>query len=209
MKQKLKGLSFILAMLFVANAAFSQSQFGIRAGVNFSNLNGKAGGNKIEDTKLLPGFNVGVTYDVNLADEFYLQPGLLFTTKGAKGDLSFGEASLEDMKMTLNYLELPINFLYKPELGEGNLILGVGPYVAYGLGGKAKFGSFSNDIKFGKDEDFKAFDYGGNLLFGYQLPSGISFQLNAQLGMGNMIHDGDSDNSLRNTQFGISLGYKF
>lgn len=206
MKHTFKVFSFLVVSMLLSNAIFAQAQFGIRAGVNFSNITGKVGGQKIEDAKMIPGFNVGVTADLNLADEFYIQPALLFTTKGSKMDLNNVGT---EFKLTTNYLELPVNFLYKPVLGDGNLLLGVGPYVAYGLGGKMKAGSISSDIKFGKDEDFKAFDYGGNLLFGYQLSNGISAQLNAQLGMGNMVHDGNSDNKMNNTQFGISLGYKF
>ncbi len=201
MKRTLRSLTLTLIIALAGNAAFAQVQLGVRAGVNFSNNNGKMAGVEY-DGKLLTGFHAGVTADMNLADEFFIQPGLLFTTKGSK-------MKNVDVTTTLNYLELPINFLYKPELGDGKLLLGVGPYVGYGLSGKAKAGSISSDIEFGKDKDLKPFDFGGNLLFGYELASGISAQLNAQLGMANLVPDGNSDNKLKNTQFGISLGYKF
>ncbi len=201
MKLKFKTLAFALTGMLFTNAAFSQVQWGVRAGVNFSNLNGKIASIST-DGKLLTGFNAGVTADINLADEFFIQPGLLYTTKGSK-------AKNVDASTTLNYIELPVNFLYKPELGTGNLLLGVGPYAAYGVGGKAKLGNAETDVKFGKDEVYKAMDFGGNLLFGYQLANGLSAQLNAQLGMGNILNNGDSNNKLNNTVFGVSLGYKF
>ncbi len=151
---------------------------------------------------------------MEVAPEFYLAPGLLFSTKGAKQD----EMGVT-IKTTVNYLEVPINFVYKPELGAGKLIVAFGPYLAYGIGGKYKgegsaFGvdfSGDTDIEFGSGEgdDMKPFDMGANIGFGYQLNGGLFFQLNAQLGLVNILPEGDSDNSMKNTGFGLSLGYRF
>ncbi len=59
----------------------------------------------------------------------------------------------------------------------------------------------------------RPFDAGANLLAGYEFGFGISFQLNAQLGLlkVNPGYDGDSndDTSVKNTGFGISVGYRF
>ena len=206
---KLKILSVFLTSLFFSTQLFAQSDFGIRAGVNFSNISGKEDGQKIQGNKMITGFNIGVTYDIDLAEEFILQPALLFTTKGYKIKIEGEDSPDIDASMKLNYLELPINFIYKPMVGDGNLLLGAGPYLGYGIGGKAKVGNITEKITFGNGQLFKAFDYGANLLFGYQLSSGISAQLNAQLGLGNIARDGDSHNSVKNTQFGISFGYKF
>ena len=45
---------------------------------------------------------------------------------------------------------MPLNFLYKPMLGQGRLLMGFGPYVALGVGGKATYegggSSLSEDI---------------------------------------------------------------
>jgi hypothetical protein len=40
-------------------------------------------------------------------------------------------------------------------------------------------------------------------------PSGLSLKLNAQLGLVNILPEGDSDNSVKNTGFGLSVGYRF
>jgi hypothetical protein len=39
----------------------------------------------------------------------------------------------------LSYLELPLNFVYKGLLGTGYVMVGFGPYVGYGIMGKAKY----------------------------------------------------------------------
>lgn len=210
MKNKMKkGLLLFAAITFVAIGSLQAQGFGIRGGLNLQNLNGKAGGESL-DYDLATRFHVGVDYEMEVAPEFYLAPGLLFSTKGAK-DESMGVTT----NIVLNYLEVPINFLYKPELGAGKLIVAFGPYLAYGIGGKLKFkgdgGGADLDINFGSgdEDDFKPFDMGANIGFGYELSGGLSLKLNAQLGLANIMIDGDSDNSVKNTGFGLSVGYRF
>jgi len=203
---KTKILAVAIASLFTT-AMFAQSKttFGIRAGVNFQNLNGEdENGDKL-DNKLKTGFNAGVNAEIPVGIDFYVQPGLLFTTKGAK-------ANVGDSKINLSYLELPVNFIYKPELGEGRMVLGFGPYAAYAIGGTIKAGSVESDIEFGdQPAETKRFDAGANLLAGYEFSNKLSFQLNAGLGLLKINNRPDSDtkSSVKNTGFGVSLGYRF
>lgn len=188
----------VLLLTCIAAASYSQTSFGVRGGVNFQNLNGKDdAGDKLEN-KLKTGFNVGVTADIPVvAPDYFVQTGLLFSTKGAKFDFN-------NVKANISYLEVPITFLYKPILGQGHLLVGVGPYVGFAVGGKFD----DTDIDFG--EDIKRFDAGGNLLFGYEFTRKLSAQLNAQLGLVNLLPDENgSDATLKNTGFGVSLGYRF
>lgn len=216
-------LTFGLAML-VQSMTQAQS-FGIRAGVNLQNINGKdASGDKVKND-LVPRFHAGVQVDIPIAPGFFFQPGLLFTTKGAKGDAQLFEGTIT-RNVNIYYVELPLSFLYKPVLGNGHLLLGLGPYVAYGIGGKAKFEgagiSETQDVKFKKTVSlaeaaqavyFRPFDYGANLFAGYQFANGLFFQLNTQLGLGNISpeYEGvpNNDTSLQNTGFGLSVGYGF
>jgi opacity protein-like surface antigen len=182
--------------------------------VNFFNQTIKADGEKFDDAKIKTGFQIGVDYEIGIAPDFYFAPGLVFATKGAKIQEDFlGEEYTS--KWGLNYLEVPLNLVYKPVLGTGNLIVNFGPYLGYGIGGKVKaeFGDedFEEDINFGsgEDDDFKPFDMGANIGFGYQLGMGLSFKLNAQLGLINILPDGDSDNLVKNNGFAFSVGYRF
>src|SRR6478672_12340727 len=100
---------FIIATLLtcfsVSSIAQSPVGLGLRAGVNFQNLNGKnaTGGNL--DNKLKVGFNAGITADIPVASpDYFVQTGLLFTTKGAKIEPTAGPAN----KVNLSYLEIPI-----------------------------------------------------------------------------------------------------
>lgn len=224
---KTKALLLALSVTTCALGAKAQetpgTTFGIRAGVNFQNINGKDVFDEKLDNKIKTGFNVGVNAEIPIASEFYLQPGVLFTTKGAKSKDD------DDAKVNLSYIEVPINFLYKPELGMGKLLLGIGPYIAFGIGGKVSNGDGKEtDVEFTKEVSaanysaatsqglfpyFKRFDAGGNLLVGYEFSNNFSFQLNAQLGMININSDiegvSNDDTKFKNTGFGLSVGYRF
>ena len=145
--------------------------------------------------------------------------------KGAKSeDVILGQPFNTTLK--ISYLEIPLNFLYKPLLGNGHLLLGFGPYVAFGIGGKATYegggSSLTEKIKFKKTVKssdpndvvyIRPMDAGANLLVGYEFGNRISFQLNTQLGLTkiNPEYEGVSNDksSAKNTGFGISLGYRF
>ena len=114
------------------------TSFGLRAGVNFQNINGKDENDDKLKNDILTGFNIGLNAEIPVGVDFYFQPGLLYTIKGAKNeDVILGQTFNTTIK--ISYLELPLNFLYKPLLGTGHLILGFGPYVAFGIGGKATY----------------------------------------------------------------------
>jgi len=208
---KTKSLIVAVVIFLAGTSAFAQTSdgvtFGVRAGINFQNLNGKdASGDKL-DNKLKTGFHVGANAEIPVATDFYVQPGVLFSTKGAKND------GIINLKWNLSYIEIPVNFLYKPVLGDGKLLLGFGPYAAFAVGGNTESGDVKVDINFGNGngDDMKRFDAGANFLAGYEFSNKLSFQLNAGLGLLNLANrsDGDTKSSIKNTGFGVSVGYRF
>ncbi len=228
MKTKLIYIALIL--LLSASLAIAQStekgkmSFAILGGVNLQNLTGKDNnGDKLENDMII-GFHAGVNIQIPVAPEFYFQPGLLFTTKGAEN--TYGSLT---GTYKLSYIEMPLNFVYKALLGKGYIMVGFGPYIGYGIGGKASIENESttieSDIEFKSVLEsgdpilvvyFKAFDAGGNIFAGYEMAGGLFFQLNTQFGM---LKINPEDNralpvygdklSVKNTGFGLSLGYRF
>ena len=204
--------------------AAGRTTFGVRAGINFQNITGKYSNDDRMKNDLIPGFNVGVNAEIPIAPTFYIQPGVLFTTKGAK--LEKSSAQSYNSTVHLSYIEVPVNLVYKPVLGAGRLIAGFGPYVDFGIGGKIKYdgtGAPSDrDIKFKKNVSnsdnnsygyFRGFGAGANVLFGYEFANKLSFQLNAQLGLTDINPKNDAisstDAKATNTGFGVSAGYRF
>jgi len=121
---------------------------------------------------------------------------------------------------------MPLNLVYKALLGNGYFMLGFGPYVGYGIGGKVT--TEGGDISLDQDIEFqnvvettddmtvpyyKALDFGGNIFAGYELSNGIFAQFNTQLGMVKINPEykilPDDESIVKNTGFGLSLGYRF
>jgi hypothetical protein len=201
-------------MIFAQNRNTSGgTTFGLRGGVNFQNINGKDFNNNTLKNKILTGFHGGINAEIPVGSGFYIQPGVLYSMKGTKGR--------DDSKTKLNYIEVPVNFIYKPALGTGNLLLGFGPYAAFGIGGELEYPTgVKTDVDFGADFNgtnaaaaYKRFDAGANLLAGYEFNSRFSFQLNAQLGLVNINKENpvitNDQTRWRNTGWGVSLGYRF
>jgi hypothetical protein len=186
--------------------------FGITGGVNWNNINGKTSTDNDLNNKVKTGFNGGINVEFPVSNGFYLQPGVEFRQKGS--ELSNGN------KLTLSYVDIPVNFIYKPALGMGSMLLGFGPYVGFGINGKMKSPNgterkvtFTNSYSLSEAEDiqFKKLDAGANFMIGYEFKSKLSAAIKAQLGLIDINTDtkipGDKTR-YRNTGFGLSLGYR-
>ena len=215
MKRMLMVASAIALTVMASAQTTEGTSFGFKAGVNFQNLTGKdVNGDKL-DNKLKAGLALGVNAQIPVATDFYIQPGVEFNQKGAKSNDG-------NYTTSLSYIDIPVSLVYKPMLGTGRLILGFGPYVGFGVGGKVKGGGSTADVKFDNDITisdfntgnayFKRMDAGANFLAGYEMSSKLSLQLNAQLGLAKInpkIEDVPNDqSSVKNTGFGLSLGYR-
>jgi len=227
---KTKLITLVLIAIFSAPLAIAQStetkkmSFAILGGINFQNLTGKDNnGDKLKNSMLI-GFHGGVNVQLPIAPEICFQPGLLFSTKGAKN--SYGSLT---GTYKLSYIELPLNVVYKGALGNGFIMVGFGPYLAYAIGGKSTLNNetttIENNIVFKKTVEsgdpyltayMKRFDAGGNIFAGFETAGGLFVQLNTQFGMINinpkdnrMIQEFSDKLSVKNTGFGLSFGYRF
>ena len=228
---KTKFLTITAILIFSAITLQAQIGFGILGGVNFQNINGKDnGGTKLENG-LLTGFHAGVNVNIPVAPDFYFQPGLLFSVKGAKNDFFTPQTKAAgDFETTtkLSYIEMPLNLLYRPQLGKGYMLLGFGPYVALGIGGSENsellgLVSYERSVRYKnkvtnftellENAYYRPIDAGANIFFGYELSMGVFIQLNAQLGLLKInpeyAWEADSKASYKNTGYGISIGYRF
>lgn len=214
MKAHILSLSLVM-LIFSAVATAQGLRPGVEAGVNFQNLNGKDQNGVKSSNKLITGFHAGVNVLMPIAPEIYFQPGLLFAVKGATYDLIPNNVTVR-----LNYLELPLNLVYRGQLGNNFILLGFGPYVAYALNGKYTINDVKTNVSFQSTMDqntsgvaLRRFDAGANIFAGYELSGGIYLTLNAQLGLINVNPKNTSvstdKSTLKNTGFGISLGYRF
>jgi hypothetical protein len=203
-----KNVVFLtLALVATTLTTYAQVSFGVKAGYSSSTISADDN----DGSSRLSGFHAGVIADLSLAESFSLQPQLLYSAKGVKfKDVDINENETK-VSFKLNYLELPVNFLYKPQVGAGKLFVGAGPYLALGIGGKFEDVKVKFDGKKAADLDetddkihAKALDAGANFLAGYELKNGLLFSINYSLGLTNFSPDGDKS---KNSYLGISVGY--
>ncbi|MCC8154973.1 MAG: PorT family protein [Tannerellaceae bacterium] len=233
MKKLLLLVVVTLCGTFVSNAQDEPKvQFGVRAGLNISSVGGDAGKSKEGGslTKSLAGFHIGGIVDINVAQNFYIQPGLYITTKGGKGSDydDYYDEKIEEKARPV-YLQIPVLASYRINIADNaKWHINVGPYMAFGLGGKYKitwsdeddsdsydYKLFSKTKEDGEEMDtpLKRFDAG--LSFG----TGVSISkfyvgVNYDLGLTNIDNqDLKKDNNdkwtTKNRNFMVSVGYNF
>ena len=102
--------------------------------------------------------------------------------------------------------------MYGFDAGNGRFVLGAGPYLAYALSSEVKINysgmAQAEPAVFGWDENqIKRFDFGLHLSAGYELTSGLMVSGYYSPGLANIINIPNA--TLKNTAFGISLGFLF
>ena len=202
-------INFVLLMTW--NSKAQKTSFGITTGPVFPSYKVKIESIAItSDIKV--GFTAGVMSSIAMGKSFSFQPGLNFIQKGG----TYEEEGTTD-KTTLNYLELPFNFVYHTNSAKGKFFAGAGPSLSYGISGKDEWddGYYqeTTEIKFGSedDDDLKQLEIGINVLAGYQLKNGLFFAANYNMGINNIMSESFEDykTSYHNRYFAIRIGYLF
>jgi hypothetical protein len=201
---------FIGFISVINNSKAQKASLGLNAGATLASY--KADIESISLTsKTKVGFSAGLTASMPINKNFSFRPQLNFVQKG-------GKQKDEDYtdELTLNYIELPLNFVFNTSTSKGMFFIGAGPSLNMGLSGKDKWvdhtESGNDDIKFGSgdDADFKSFEAGVNILAGYQFKGGFFLTANYNAALSNAAPDDpEFDGKYHNRYFGISIGYMF
>jgi len=187
------------------NTRQNNSRLGIKGGINVSNLLAE----DAESGSIKLGINSGIFLRVAVNDLFSFQPELIYTMKGGK--LSYTNLVNGEVKMALNYLEVPLLAVLNITK---NINLHSGIYLASLSDVHIK--NKSNDINFNfeeelKKDDFNTFDYG--LVFGIggdfeKLSVGIRYDYGIRSVGKKMNFGGETHRfpDARNSTFQIYLG---
>lgn len=194
---------FLIVIFLVAtniNAQEKKTTFGIKVGVNSSNL-GATDDREFNNTKPKTGFSAGFTLDQAFSKKWYLLTGLEYTVKGSK--IEYGSNSV--VNMTAAYIQLPLCAGFKIYPSDQIAILfNLGPYFAYGLHGKVESGERKEDTF--SDQFVKNFDCGLSLGAALEWQK-MCFKLGGDMGLINVMQKGNSEAQMEN--FALSVGYKF
>ncbi|SHH70339.1 Outer membrane protein beta-barrel domain-containing protein [Flavobacterium defluvii] len=190
----------LAAMLTVSTFAFSQGElFGTIGMTKFSE---KDNGQKFEDHKGTLSGKLGFTFWIPFEDaRFSINPGITYGNMGTK----FKDSN-DDTTVTLGYVSVPVDFVYKIKPIGSTFFFSGGGYYGYLTSAETQYGELKiND----GDYSYKRSDYGVNVGAGYFFGNGITLRLTYSQGLANIMNypTGVDDSHIKNSNFGLSVGY--
>lgn len=136
-------------------------QFGIKGGINYSDLSV----DNVKNETAITGYHAGVYARINISDHFAMQPEVLYSAKGAKVDLlPYGTTTFK-----LNYVDVPLLAVYRINK---NINIHAGPYFSVLIDAAAKNNSSDSTFNFEKEIDkhnFQTEDYGISAGLGFDI----------------------------------------
>lgn len=225
--KKLMMIAALLVATVSANAQFEAGTFSLQPKIggiiskvsNMPNINEEVGGVNINvDKSFYAGALIGVEAEYQLADMFSLAAGLNFAMQGCQWEdyeikVGSNYSKVKNPKVELNYLNLPIvanvylfkGFAVKTGVQFGFLLSAKNKAESeVKMGDLIKKDDSSVDIK----EFCKKFDFSIPIGVSYQVPT-VPVYIDARYNLGLTKIIKDSDVSVKNQVFQLTVGYKF
>jgi opacity protein-like surface antigen len=230
MKKTLLVGCALMAMTQVVNAQDMASsvsrppKFGVEVGLTGNTFIDHYQG-QTSNSSFKAGFHAGVLGDILLTDHLYFQPGLRYAMKGGQHEAEWtvntsATTSLETKtkdKLTLHYIEMPLNLVWKFGEDDAKVFAGVGGYIGALVGADKKYkvkettmvGEQESEVEYdgtrglnignGNTDDITRMDYGLNALLGYNITPNWFIKANAQFGLRNLVSAGQNNINSRNS----------
>lgn len=196
-----KSFLTLLGLVAISTTAVAQQEvkFGPKAGVNFANLSG------LDNSEMKIGFHVGAVAEIKFNDKFSIQPEVIYSAQGAKGNTGTIDSEIKN-----DYINVPI--MAKYYIVEG-FSAELGPQVGFLMKSESKVGNITADSK----DFYKSTDFGLNFGLAYDLPMGVFFGARYNLGLSKANEDISAGNGnvtlqtddLKNAVIQVGVGYKF
>jgi hypothetical protein len=207
----MKKFLIVFILTFVISFHQSFAQFGFQAGPvgifgeAFPTADGldKLGG--------AMGFTFGAMYNLPIGEKFVIQPAVNFLNKQWKDDLeNLTTGDSEITKMSINYLEIPVMFVYTGGKEKG-LFAGIGPSFNMGISGQRTVNFNGNatttDYNFGSGTgEEPPFTVAVNAMVGYSFGA-VQLGLNFSQGLTNQPPIGVDQGNVNH--LALRLGYIF
>lgn len=190
---KLHLIGALAAIMIMGTATAQHNNFGIKGGLNVYSI--YSDNNAPTDSKV--GFHLGLISHIHLANQFALQPELIFSTQGAQSTNN-GITT----KLNLNYVNVPLLFQYMYDNG---FRLQAGPQLGFLVNAKSETNNTSTDVK----NNLKGFEVAFGIGASYvHPPTGFGVDARYNFGLNN-INDSSSVNSYnRGLQVGVFYLFK-
>ena len=177
----------LLLILFTATA--QQAHFGLKGGVNISQLH--FDNNTSSDSKV--GVNLGILAHIHASKTWAVQPELLYSLEGAQ------KVGNSGINYNLNYLNVPVLLQY---MFDNGFRLEGGPQIGFLLNAKRKAGDVTVD-----DDGFKTTAFSIPLGVGYLTSSGVGLDARYVFGLSN-ISDSENGPIIQSNVFQLGLFYQ-
>ncbi|MCT4600483.1 MAG: PorT family protein [Marinifilaceae bacterium] len=181
----------VLSSIFAQDG--KKTKFGIKGGLNLSNIYGK----NVENNDLRASFHLGGFIEYALNNNWYIQPEIIYSQQGTTDTSNTFE---------LNYIAVPLMFKY---YFNNKFNIEFGPQFNYSVNAKIKNDKVSLDIS---DEiNQKDFTAGINFGCGVHFSSHLAIYARYNLGLTNIIKENEHllDENIKNIVFQLSLAFKF
>ncbi|WP_373707608.1 porin family protein [Kaistella sp.] len=194
------------AAIAMSSLTFAQ-QFGVKAGMNVSSLSSEEG---LSDQGSKIGFNAGVFMNAPLAENFSIQPELMYSQMGDKYNQTIAGTTYARSRH-LDYVTLPVMFQYNATPA---FYLEAGPEFGLLVGAKNKFTNESTNNTIAESANYKddlnGFNVGIGLGAGYYFTPKVGLTARYVAGLTDIAKDRPSgSDSVKNNVFQVGLAYKF
>ena len=210
---------FVLALATFVTTNAQEIKFGARVGVNFSTLSfSDFSVNRYGDeykykanTGFRTGFHIGAFVEGSVSSQFLIEGGVSYSQQGAtmksmeETEYNNGRVvrtrkqEFDKNSIIIEQINVPLWFKYN--------VGGFCPKVGLSLGYLSKIKLKKDNVTVSGDPD-KRFDLGIGIGAEYNLPIGLFFDSNFNLGLTNLATKED-DINIKNRVIQIGVGYKF
>lgn len=146
-------------------------------------------------------FKFGVVYWIPFSDSrFSINPGITYGNLGTKF-----ETSGDDTTVTLGYLSVPVDFVYRLKPLGSSFFVSAGGYYGYLTSAETGDGELKiNDGPY----SYKNSDYGVNIGVGYAFEKGLTLRAAYSKGLANIMnYPSGVDGHIKNSNIFLSIGY--
>lgn len=184
-----------------------ETYFGIKGGLNVSKI---LNSSKNVNSSWISGMHAGVYFGYVIADDFSIQPELLYSRQGGKGEVLRGKG---EVLLRRDYINLPVMLHYMlPVSMLSGFYLELGPQVGFVVNtqGRDLQGNKlpSDDLKSIKDNT-KKFDFALAGGLGYHFNRNWNANVRYTHGFINTLKKADDNQKQTNSVLQIGLGYTF
>ncbi|MCM5664423.1 porin family protein [Galbibacter mesophilus] len=197
MKNYFIAIIALVAFSFSTNA--QDIRLGAKGGFNFANFIG----DDTDDAEVRTSFFVGGLAEFKFSEKFAFQPEILYSSQGSEGD--FG--GNDNIKAKLGYINFPL--MAKFFVADG-FSLEAGPQVGVLVSKEWEAEGDGASLEVDPDDFYKDLDFGLNFGVSYEFTSGLFLTGRYNLGLSNIVDDGDDLNiEQKNGVWQVGAGFFF